>query len=469
MLRKNEYQEVNRMYGIYNTNKKIIQIESKKYFYYENDKYVICYDGHIKTKNPFEEKVGCFDWREIFIDTFLLIRFDKITGNLFISQHLFGNGKNIYFIKKSDELIFASSLNELKRIADIPFELNVAMLPYYFYNGFLPGSHTLIKGVQKLEAGVCLRIDGSFIQKENIPLNSKSVEAESESLAERYKSVLSESIFSEVNDIEEPVSIALSGGYDSNCILFSIKKLWPSRKINAFSIGGINGIDETKVASQIAEMYQSVQLFSALVTPDTLKHLDEIVCILEGTVYERGIFLQYELAKLMKSHSIHNLICGECADQVFHQNTYNRIPENTFLYGYLDTPCQMATYVVLKKSRLIMEAFGIDTRYPFLTPGMIDIGYETRFINGSSKEFHKTQCKEILPQKVLELISKQGGSTDLSSLFYGNISNLLEKRKYYSSSFRITGKYCKEEAIRDYYLSLLYLESFEKQFCDIPT
>ena len=455
------------MYGIYDIKKKRLRIESKEYFYYEDDKYIICYDGHIKFENPFEKKSDSFDFKELFIDTFLLIRFDKNTGSLLISQHLFGNGKNIFFIKTFDELIFASSLSELKRIAKIPFKLNVEMLPYYFYNGFIPGTHTLIKGVWKLEAGVSLHVDGSCIRKESLFLHSKYTDTSSTNLDEIYKSALMESIQNEAYNIEEPVSIALSGGYDSNCILFSIKELWPSKRINAFSIGGINGIDETKVASQIAEMYQSVQFFSGLVTPDTLKHMDEIVYILEGTVYERGIFLQYELAKLMKAHSIHNLICGECADQVFHQNTYNPIPENTFLYGYLDTPFQMASYVVLKKNRLIMNAFGIDVRYPFLTPCMMDIGYKTRHINGTTKEFHKRMCRELLPRKVSELVSKQGGTTDLISLLDGNISKLLEKHKYYSPSFKITEKYSKEEAIRDYYLSLLYLESFEKQFCDI--
>ena len=38
--------------------------------------------------------------------------------------------------------------------------------------------------------------------------------------------------------------------------------------------------------------------------------------------------------------------------------------------------------------------------------------------------------------------------------------------RYYDPEFRYTEKYSKKEAVMDYYLSLKYIESFERQFCD---
>ena len=144
------------------------------------------------------------------------------------------------------------------------------------------------------------------------------------------------------------------------------------------------------------------------------------------------------------------------------------IPENTFLYSYSDTPRQMAAYVVLKKNRMMMNAYGVNTLYPFITPEMIDIGYWTREINGSTKEYHKGVCNQMFPDEIKRLISKQGGTTDLSALFDSDVDILenIKSCKYYSENFRITEKYPRDEALRDYYLSLLYIESFEKQFCD---
>ena len=98
---------------------------------------------------------------------------------------------------------------------------------------------------------------------------------------------------------------------------------------------------------------------------------------------------------------------------------------------------------------------------------MIRVGFKSQDINGTTKEFHKMQCKKMLPESILELMEKKGGSTDLSALFPENfdINHEIKKCKYYSKDFMISKKYDQEESLRDYYLSLLFLESFEKQFC----
>ncbi len=455
------------MYGVFEPQKRAMSIEEEEYTRYESGRCVALYDGKPSDLllPMLDECIFNADWTKAFISPFTLILIKKDCRQMLITQHLFGSGKGLYLCKRSGIIYFSSSLRRLKKLTGMPFKLNVPMLPHYFYNGFLAGRHTLIEGVQKLEAGTYAVIDENGIHKGAL---SFAFDDTANSPEQQYQSALESSIYDVVNDIEGDISVALSGGYDSNCILHSIKKNWRNKKVNAFSIGGARGVDETKTAAKIAEFYDDVSFKTAFVTPDTLRSLDEIVSILEGAVYERGIFLQYELAKLLKANSISNLICGECADQVFHQNTYNAIPENTFLYGYMDTPCQMAAYTVLPKNRTMMSAFGVDARYPFLTPQMLDSGYKTRFLNGKTKEFHKAQCKKILPKEVLDLITKQGGSTNLDSLFPEGYecSKELEKCKYYSSDFMLTGKYDHDEAVRDYYLSLLYLESFEKQFCD---
>ena len=51
--------------------------------------------------------------------------------------------------------------------------------------------------------------------------------------------------------------IALSGGVDSTLILASIRKLFPDLEIEAISIKSANSVDETAIASKIAERYQA--------------------------------------------------------------------------------------------------------------------------------------------------------------------------------------------------------------------
>ena len=88
---------------------------------------------------------------------------------------------------------------------------------------------------------------------------------------------------------KEEIALALSGGYDSNCILYEIKKAKPEQRVNAFSVGGVNGVDETGIACEIASYYKNTEYKTSKVTPKTLEHIDEIVEILEGSVYELSL------------------------------------------------------------------------------------------------------------------------------------------------------------------------------------
>ena len=56
---------------------------------------------------------------------------------------------------------------------------------------------------------------------------------------------------------EQEISIALSGGVDSTLMISLLRKTKPHVKINAVSIKFANSIDETQVASKIAEKYNA--------------------------------------------------------------------------------------------------------------------------------------------------------------------------------------------------------------------
>lgn len=459
------------MFCYFDPNLKKFEFEIDDYKYIENEKYIFLFDGELLGELcsiDLLDVVEVFNLHHMFSGPFLLLVYKKETYELRIYQHFLGNGENLYFSKLGDAVAISSRLRLLKNKTKMKFKLNTPMLPHFFYNGFLPGTHTLVQGVRKLPPGYIIDIntDGiHFTKYDYLDMLSKESPA---CLEDKYKYALENSIKTILATQKEEIALALSGGYDSNCILYVIKKAKPEQRVNVFSVGGVNGVDETGIACEIASYYKNTKCKTSKVTPKTLEHIDEIVEILEGSVYERGIFLQYELAKLLSENQVKSFVCGECADQVFHEKTYMNIPENTFLYNYSDTPRQMASYVVLKKNRMMMTAFGINTLYPFITPEMIDIGYWTRKINGSTKEYHKGICNQMFPDKIKRLISKQGGSTDLSALFDSDVDILenIKSCKYYSEDFRITEKYPRDEALRDYYLSLLYIELFEKQFCD---
>ena len=124
------------MYGMLNTSKKTAKFEAEEYTYYENSKCIALYDGLPSEQIEWYLNLAeaDIDWMRAFWGPFLLILFQKESGRLFITQHLFGNGKNIYIIKQNDTIYFASSLVKIKQFSNILFRFNKAMLPYYFYN-----------------------------------------------------------------------------------------------------------------------------------------------------------------------------------------------------------------------------------------------------------------------------------------------------------------------------------------------
>lgn len=403
-------------------------------------------------------------------DPFLLMQYDEKNGRLMLASQFFGTAYPIYLMEDNGKLYFSDSLISIRKISNKRFYLNTDMLPYFFYNGFLPGKHTLIQGVYKLPPRKSLVVENGKCLIGNQIFSFSSVLSERDSLEKKYYNAMVDALTRSLGK-RDSINLALSGGFDSNMLLYLVKSLFPKTKVDCFSVGGTIGTNEISTAYSIAQKYDNVNFTSALVSSSILDSFDDIVFRLQGCTYERGIFLQYELAKMLHNHKCTHLICGECADQVFHSDSYKDLDEGRFLYGYKESPFEMASYVVLKKSAVMLKSFGITGIYPYLDTGVVEIGAMTRLENGDNKAFHRQQCKKYIPKDIFNKLCKVGGTTQLLPLMDEgkDYEMLCKKSKYYDSTFRFTGKYPRQESIMDYYLSLQFIESFERQFCDERT
>lgn len=395
--------------------------------------------------------------------------YDKSKKTLEVSVSRLGGKHWIYLYDDGEGIFFHTSLRGLQTKTSLDISLNRAMLPHFMYNGFIYGKHTLAQGVYKLAPGTKTIFDRAKVSEEKLEITY--AKEQSDDLKARYKQILEDAIKKASDgqvDKCGQLHLAISAGYDSNSILYFARKHHPEVPVNCYSVGGCKGVDETGIAEKIVATYDNARITKAYVTPSTREKLDHIVECLEGSVYERGIFLQYELANMLKSHNCNSLICGECADQVFNKNFYEPLPENNFLFDYEHHPKQMGAYVVKKKNELMLNAYGVDVYYPFLDDELMNLAYYMRQLNGTKKVFHIETCKELLPQHVFALLEKQGGSTTMDALFeegYDVVGNM-KKSPYYEADYHITQKYPREEAERDYYLTLAYVESFQKIFCN---
>ena len=101
-----------------------------------------------------------------------------------------------------------------------------------------------------------------------------------------------------------------------------------------------------------------------------------------------GSSFQYALAGLLKTHGVRSVLLGEGADQVFNRNFYDS-REPSYLTNYNDNPYELGAMVVLKKSILMLDAFGITGLYPFISRQMQKLGAQVMEENGTSKTGRK--------------------------------------------------------------------------------
>ena len=127
--------------------------------------------------------------------------------------------------------------------------------------------------------------------------------------------------------------------------------------------------------------------------------------------------------KLVKNSGANKLICGECADQVMnlYYHTADRIDPGSIgkpvYYEFSEYPYIFSSYLILKKSGILANSFGIDTEYPYLDEDFISVCAPLGFISRKDKRVHVANCCKCLPPEIVRNMSKKGGSTDCRSLF----------------------------------------------------
>ena len=262
------------------------------------------------------------------------------------------------------------------------------------------------------------------------------------------------------------------------------------KSIEAFTIGGIAGRDESKMVEKNIKGYECVHLNKAYVDENTLENYPDLVYHLEGSLYEQGIFLQYELLKSINQKDNRNsiLFSGEGSDQVFswsyHSRTINLLKQIRYWLGivknlfksdevsnfrvpggFLYKTCSydFLTYIVLKKNGILMNEINISYVHPYLMRPIVDIAYANRSKNLKDKNSHIEACNQEIDEKIIKNIKNIGGATDPIALFencsyINKIEKLVKNSKY--NILKITKKRSSQHYL-DYLLKVLYLEIFE--------
>lgn len=326
----------------------------------------------------------------------------------------------LYYTQNGNSVYVGTSLKRLFAESGINRTLNENAVEDFVTNGYIYGDETLIGGVYKLKAFHCLSVSANGAKQ--LPVKYPVEEMSKGQALDDFAPALERAI-EDCFEGEEEINMPLSSGFDSNYIAFTAGKKGAA-PINAFSVGGKFGKNELPAVTENAKHYDRLTLSSALTDENTLQNLPDIVWRLEGSVYEVGLFLQYELAKLVSDSGKKYLICGECADQVMnvHYLQNDRIfsqkkDGKPLYYEFSEYPFIFGNYLILKKNGILANSFGIETRYPYLDEKIVAISHALREINGKDKRVHTANCREKLPPEIIANMAKIGGATECHSLF----------------------------------------------------
>lgn len=320
----------------------------------------------------------------------------------------------VYYAQAGDRVYIDTSLKHLLARSGLRPAVDRAAAAQFMRYGAVFGQATLLTGIHKLAPNKALEVsDGP--RQYGVMYGGGQMDLET--AKSRWEDVIEDSICACARGGEE-ANIAVSSGYDSNYILYCLNKAGEA-PIHLYTLGAHRGVSEIEVVEDNAACYAGAQLTTGYTAQGTLDHFEDIVWRLEGAVFEAGIFLQYELGRLLSAGQKDHAICGDCADQVMHEDfclNQAQIPDPCRACVTQD-PYAYGAAIVVKKSGIILGSFGVEGRYPYIDLRVAALCQALKPLNKKGKLFHKGVCEKRLPTRVLRHISKLGGSTSLHSLF----------------------------------------------------
>lgn len=370
--------------------------------------------------------------------------FNAKQGKAHFFQDRFGSSLYLYYGKSKDGIVFSTSIKPiLESLEKIEFNFDAAR-DFLAARHTIPDEKTLIRGIEKLEKGKYFEygLNGSRLIKKTVKYSQKK-----QSLAKARENLL-DSIKKRVQLFanrprNNEICCALSSGYDTNLVLYYLKK-FAKGKIAAITIGGKekNEINLTRKNLENGESKISHQ--AVLIERNAASNLPDIVQRTEGAVCEGGLFLQYFLAKEAAKNGYSAIFLGEGADQILdpHIEKFSRLKEiikrtklGDFIYTkilkkhsgkseYLKIMAKLEKSrpelrngqkqldFILKKSGLMLGSFGIRGLYPFLNKATLEYSKKLGILN-TNKRFYKKQVRKLLGKNNFQKI---GGSTDIEYL-----------------------------------------------------
>ncbi|MEO9870210.1 asparagine synthase (glutamine-hydrolyzing) [Ekhidna sp.] len=240
--------------------------------------------------------------------------YDKKEDRLLLARDRMGI-KPLLFYQDENQFLFGS---EMKALMCFPTQrkLNKEALYWYLKLNYLPGTLSMLEGVQKLAPGHYLKLKTNQIEVR--PFISKDGEAESldyENGQKELVDILEESVKKRmISDV--PLGAFLSGGTDSSAIVSLASR--HTSQLSTFSVGYEDQpfFDETYYAELVAKKFNTNHHTFKLTNDDLLNDLNDIIEYIDEPFADSSAIPTYILSKHTKKH-VTVALSGDGADELF--------------------------------------------------------------------------------------------------------------------------------------------------------
>lgn len=250
---------------------------------------------------------------------FALAIWDQRTGRLFLARDRVGK-KPLFYTHRSGTTYFASELQALVALPEVPRRPDLAALQTYLSWGYIPAPLTGFEHIRKLEPGHYLELDihhlGASVQPTpywRLDYEPKLRIGDREAGA-RIREALSEAVrLRLISDV--PLGAFLSGGIDSS-IIVGLMAAESSTPVNTYSIGFEDAAyDELVHARRIAERW-GTNHHEEIVRPDAAGILPLLARHYGEPFADSSAVPTYYVAKMTRKH-VTVALNGDGGDESF--------------------------------------------------------------------------------------------------------------------------------------------------------
>lgn len=390
-----------------------------------------------------------------FEGMFMFYFFQLKTKKMFFFQSAFGYSLPLYYFHNDDFFILSTSLKKILPYISSDtrsFDKESIFIFLNDLNYIFQNQKTLITGINKLFSNKFLSLD---VMTKKILITSPPSWKVRVCFKDVFKELLP-SIRMEVKNVlglikkDQVIGSTVTGGWDSLLNLSILKEI-PEKRVQGVVINGGGNSNELLAAEKTNSNFNEQPLIIESVSEEIFKDLPQIVWIYEGYVFQEGMFLRYQLAKLLKDNNLTNCVLGTGADQVlFNLNKkfnllrivknrskqfiklfltfFRRENQKKLIFSKISFREELVSYnhidFNLKMHEIMLNYNSILGIYPFLNKRTYLISEKLGFLN-FKKRYYKYAIKKLLSKDKCDHIKKSGFVVDTYSLFNSNKELLL--------------------------------------------